>query len=186
MTHPFLSEKALYLQEWYMPSMEARPREVPYRAKRVSAGREVRELVLVYIGSAECGPCCDPAYKALLKQAKDGLVEPAVQRHMRLRYIGVSTGWSVPEGVAFLAEAGYWHEIIVGNNWMNSGVTEYMWEVPGAETGIPQVVLLERVVRVETKRWAVLSKRYLLRLVGKQPLQQWVDAGLPLDRADGV
>jgi hypothetical protein len=146
-----------------------------------SRHRERRELVLVYLGRPSCGFCQDPAYRLLLQEAKERLAEKARALRMPLRTIGVSAGRSVAEGVVFLEEAGAWHEIIVGSDWSNSGVIEHVWSVAEAKGRVPQVVVFERTVQHGPQGLSFPAKRYLVRLVGKGPLQQWLEAGLPVE-----
>ncbi len=105
----------------------------------VNIRREERELVLVYIGAASCGPCNDPEFKAVLSRFKNTLAALARAEHRKLRSIGVSTDWDVDSGLQFLRDSGAWDEMVVGNNWYNSAVIEHIWNFPTAEAGIPSV-----------------------------------------------
>jgi len=73
---------------------------------------------------------------------------------MKMRTIGVSTDWSISEGIAFLQDAGEWSEIVVGNNWYNSAVIEHVWGVKESfsfrrkRRGMPNVDYRDDLLRI--------------------------------------
>jgi hypothetical protein len=149
--------------------------------------REELELVLVYIGSASCGPCNDPEYNALLSQFKRTVSELAHAERRKLRLIGVSDDWDVDAGLQFLRERGPWDEVVAGNNIYNSAVIEHVWNVESSHTGIPQVILFERRITYDGNRLVTGPKQYLLRLVGKAALAKWLaDANYDPEQPTGL
>ena len=142
----------------------------------VTIRREERELVLVYIGAPSCGACADPEFKAVLSQFKHTLADIARAERRKLRTIGVSNDWEVDLGLQFLQDSGPWDELVVGNNWYNSAVIEHIWNLPDADGGIPQVIVFERSFVFSGHRMVPGVRRYLIRLVGKGEVMDWLAA----------
>ena len=143
--------------------------------------RERSELVLVYLGGPSCGFCRDPEYQKLLIRFKDVVGRLAAERHVRLRTIGVSDDWDVDAGIDFLRGMGPWDEIVAGNSLYNSAVIEHIWSHDGVTAGFPQVVVFERRYKLAAKKLEILSKRYIVRLLGKSELERWLESAPPLD-----
>jgi hypothetical protein len=151
--------------------------------REVWVRRFEREIVLVSIGGASCGPCNDPAFKDVLVRFKRALAKLAEDAHRKLRTIGVSNDWEVDTGIEFLRTTGPWDEIVVGNNWYNSAIIEHFWMAPNAEPAIPQVVVFERSFEITGQRFVAGPKRDLLRLVGKEALESWLASGGALEES---
>ena len=142
----------------------------------VNIRREERELVLVYIGGYSCGACNDPEFKAVLSRFKLAIARLAEAEHRKLRTIGVSSDWDVDAGLRFLRDCGPWNELVVGNNWYNSAVIEHVWNLPDTNGAIPQVIVFERSFVLTGKRWIPTGKRYLIRLIGKPEVSEWLES----------
>ena len=140
----------------------------------VNIRHEERELVLVYIGGYSCGFCNDPEFKAVLSRFKLAIAELAQAEHRKLRTIGVSNDWDVDAGLQFLRDCGPWNELVVGNNWYNSAVIEHVWNLPDVSGAIPQVIVFERSFLMTGRRMVPGTKRYLIRLIGKHEVSEWL------------
>lgn len=138
------------------------------------------ELVAVYVGSPTCGPCKTDEYKALLRRMKVELSEKADTTGREFVAVGVSKSYGVKRGIEFLFNAGKWDEIVVGQNWHNSAVSEHIWTEPEAKPSMPQVIIYEREVKQGQSRIDFGPKEYQRRITGGGSLKEWLEAGAPL------
>lgn len=106
-----------------------------------------KELVLVFVGSSECGfSTMDKT-----KQAVSRIIRRVDNQYESLGYktfrtIGVSVDWSVSEGISHLSNITNFDEIIVGNNWLNVGAQRFMIRDMIGEASTPQVLFVTREV----------------------------------------
>ena len=92
---------------------------------------------------------------------------------------GVALDWHVDSGVEFIRAVGPFDEIIVGKNWNNLGVVEYIWADTASFAALPQVVLVERTVQGKSDRKMVSPSVIVARYVGPKTVADWVNAGAP-------
>jgi hypothetical protein len=133
---------------------------------RVETGRQL--LLVVFAPTS----LPDSDFGAEVRGAVPRLRELAAERGYRLSTIGVSDDWRIASGLEKLSRLGPFDEVIVGRNWLNSGVELYV-NGPGAEPAVPQVVVVLRDVDV-----SVLPIKYgptieIARYVGRSPIAEW-------------
>jgi len=88
-------------------------------------------------------------------------------------FVGIATDWSLTEGLRFLTQYGPFDQVIVGSNWLNLGAIEYIWrELPG-RPALPQVVVVERDLRVGQTIINVSPDKLLARRIGVDELISW-------------
>lgn len=141
---------------------------------------EGRELVAIYIGSTDCGPCQLPEVKSAVRAMKSLLAAQAKQRGVALTVIGAAQDWDVKRGAAFLEPLGAFDQVVIGGNWTNIAVEQFVLRDSVAEMAMPQVVLVERAVQL-SKRVTVSAPRVLRRITGGAEIPAWVAAGAPID-----
>jgi hypothetical protein len=144
---------------------------------------EGRELVAVYIGSTDCGPCQWPQVKNAVRAMKSLLAAQAAKRGVALTVIGAAQDWDVKRGAAFLEPLGAFDQVAIGGNWTNLAVEQFVLRDSLAEMAMPQVVLMERTVRVG-ERVTVSEPRLLRRISGGADIPAWVAAGAPIAVAE--
>lgn len=144
---------------------------------RLAAGRE---LVAVYIGATSCGPCQWPQVKNAVRAMKPLLAAQAKQRRMGFTAIGAAQDWDLKEGAVFLDPLGAFDQVVIGGNWTNLAVEQFVLRDSVAEMVMPQVVLMERMVQLGT-RITVSQPRVLRRITGGADIPAWVAAGAPID-----
>ncbi len=154
---------------------------------------EGTDLVMVYIMSQDCGPCHDPEMKTAIDTAKRLLQSRAATEGKQFSAVGVVKNYDWEEGIAFLAESGYFDEVIAGRSWFNTGVVEHCWQDSECAPGMPMIRVFERdVTNAETpdggSRYAFGPRRYLVTVKGggdaedyPDGIRGWVSAGAPLD-----
>jgi hypothetical protein len=137
------------------------------------------ELVAIYIGSTDCGPCQLPEVKNAVRAMKSLLAAQAKQRGIALTAIGVAQDWDVKQGAAFLEPLGAFDQVVIGGNWTNIAVEQFVLRDSVAEMAMPQIVLVERTVQLGT-RVSVSAPRVLRRISGAKDIPAWVAAGAPI------
>lgn len=145
-------------------------------SQRLAQGRE---LVAIYIGSTDCGPCQWPQVKNAVRVMKSLLATQAKQRGIALTVIGAAQDWDVKRGAAFLEPLGAFDQVVIGGNWTNLAVEQFVLRDSLAEMAMPQVVLMERTVGAGT-RVTVSEPRLLRRITGGADIPAWVAAGAPM------
>ena len=140
---------------------------------------EGRELVVVYFGATSCVPCHLPQVKNAVRAMKPLLAAQAKQRGMALTVIGSAQDWDVKQGATFLEPLGAFDQVVIGGNWTNVAVEQFMLRDSLTEMMMPQVVLLERTVRLG-ERITVSEPRVLRRITGGDGIPAWVKAGAPI------
>lgn len=138
--------------------------------------RDGRELVAIYIGSTDCGPCQLPEVKTAIRAMKPLLAAQAQQRGSVFKAIGSAQDWDLRRGAAFLEPLGAFDQVVIGDNWTNLAVEQFILRDSLAEMAMPQVVLIERTVQVG-KRITVSEPRVLRRIIGGGEIPAWVAAG---------
>jgi hypothetical protein len=140
---------------------------------------EGRELVAIYIGSTDCGPCQWPQVKSAVRAMKSLLATQAKQRGVALTVIGAAQDWDVKRGAVFLEPLGAFDQVVIGGNWTNLAVEQFVLRDSLAEMAMPQVVLMERTVHL-AERVTVSKPRLLRRISGGADIPAWVAAGAPI------
>lgn len=143
-----------------------------------------REVVAAYFGGSWCPPCQRPDLKKAIRTMQVELSERSQREGFSFASLGVAMDWSVPQGVEFLRETSSFDEVVVGRNWANSAVIDLIWSKPGARTGVPQVVVYERSVKIDSAEFNIEygNRDVLRRLTGADQIVEWVDKGMPLHR----
>lgn len=137
---------------------------------------EGEQVVVVYIGATFCVPCQQPSLKAAVRRMKPLLQAQADSTRRHLSTVGVSLDWDVPAGLSMLAPITEYSELIVGSNWLNSGVERYIWADTTAPPSLPQVVLISRQVEMGA-RVTLNGERLLARFDGASAIEAWVRQG---------
>ena len=145
--------------------------------------QEGRELVAIYVGSTDCGPCQFPAVKSAIRAMKPLLAAQARQRGMAFSAIGAAQDWDVTRGATFLEPLGAFDQVVIGGNWTNVAVEQFVLRDSLAELVMPQVVVIERTVQL-SKRVTVTQPRVLGRVTGSTDIPAWVAAGAPVAMPD--
>jgi len=137
------------------------------------------ELVAVYIGATSCGPCQSPEVKGAVRAMKSLLAAQAKQRGMALTVIGVAEDWDVKRGATFLEPLGAFDQVVIGGNWTNLAVEQFILRDSLAELAMPQIVVVERQVQLG-ERVTVSGAHVIRRVVGGKAIPAWVAAGAPI------
>ena len=84
----------------------------------------------------------------------------------------------LPEGRELVAVYAF-DRVVIGGNWTNVGVEQFVLRDSLAELVMPQVVLMERTVQLG-QRVTVSEPRVLRRITGGADIPAWFAAGAPI------
>lgn len=140
-----------------------------------------RERFAVLISYRDCIGARDPRFKPALRAALRLLAERARRDSVGFSATGVSIDWEPDSGVAYLTQLADFDQWVVGRNWLNDDVMQFVWQDSAAAPVMPQLVVYEREVKQEVRAQrqpasglAFTAPRILLRFVGAGTLARWV------------
>lgn len=145
-----------------------------------------RYLVAFVLVSSKCGFCTEPWARKALGEVRDSLQRTQGKTFAHTSVIGVAIDDDLQAGVRYLqgfrGRRTSFDELSIGGSWLNEIVTSLVWRDGLATAEVPQVVLVER--RVDARGYpgniAVRRDSMLLRVVGREDVIAWVNAGTPL------
>jgi hypothetical protein len=144
--------------------------------------RSGKELVLVFIGSSSCGADRVPGFDHTIEQMKVAIAERASHSGYRLDVVGVALDWGVKDGLRFLSRYGSFDEVMIGRNWLNAGVIQFIWnDLPKGPVALPQVLVLRRRVGVRNASIEVGPSEFLYRAMGTKEIIRWVSDNVPIE-----
>ena len=95
---------------------------------------------------------------------------------MEFSAIGIANDFSVEKGWEFLKSTGYYDEVIIGKNWLNSGSIEHIWNHEQPAPAMPQILVFKREINID-ESIMVGKKSYLARYIGSGEIEDWVNSG---------
>lgn len=139
------------------------------------------ELVLAFVSSTWCVGNRAPGLHEAIEQAKLEMSDRASVEGIDFRALGVALDWPADSGIAYLQEFGEFDELVVGSNWWNLGAQELIWEDDETNPQIPQVIVFRREI-TSSGTPSFGPRRVLKRVVGGDPIVDWVQAGAELTK----
>jgi hypothetical protein len=99
-------------------------------------------------------------------------------RGQNVRYLGVALDWDVEAGLRMLRRMGRFDEVSAGGGWTNSAVFQFLWQDSLAVAAIPQLILLERTLRISPagQDMYLVSARVLQKALGVDGIVRWLDS----------
>jgi hypothetical protein len=139
------------------------------------------EVVFTYIGSSECKFCLDEKVSSAYKYISPNLEYDVNKQGFRFITVGISRDSNISNGLIHLSGFGKFDEVIVGNNWNNSGILKYVYgDIPGI-AATPQFVVTLRKYKLISQNNGLNGYRgleeeiLLLRKVGVREIDSWVN-----------
>ena len=142
-----------------------------------------REMLLVFIGSLYCGASTEKGFPEVFAQVRDKVMETARANNMAFGTIGVTVDWSISDGLEFLQRFGAFDEVVLGRNWLNSGMDRFVRQQQGVEE-IPQIVVLVRYVNSGPTSFAITDERVVAARRGTRDIRAWLAEGVPIGMLD--
>jgi hypothetical protein len=139
-----------------------------------------KEIVAVYIGAEDCGACHAPEVKDGVRRMKTLVQAQALKSGAAFSVIGVASDWDQKVAAAFLTDVLPFDQVVLGGNWTNLGIENFIWRDPKGHAGMPQVIILERTVTTDRAGMKFSEPRILRRLLGMKEIPEWVAKGAPI------
>ncbi len=139
---------------------------------RQSFEKKQKEVVLIYVGSSNCGYARQLEGNELDK-AKSWLSEKAKIQDMSFTSTGISVDWSIHDGLKHLLKIGNFDEVITGNNWFNHGILKYIGDLE-QETFTPQIFITVREYSSNDLGRRLIKEHPVLILKGRNEIIDWV------------
>ena len=158
------------------PALQAQVRATP-----VTYTAPVREVSAVFISMADCCDALTRDLRAPIDSVRSVLRLRALRAGEVFRMVGVSLDWDPKVGWKYLSEFGEFDEVGLGSNWFGLQPEILMFSgAKSVEPSIPQLVIIERTVTMDSGLPTFGPRRVLRALHGKDQILAWVRAGSPL------
>lgn len=164
----------------------SRPRADVSRATAAADTASVRrELVMVYNGSSTCAVSNRRELREDVRQLRHLLERRAAAASRAFVSLGVAVDRESAAGLRHLERMGPFDEVAAGRGWANAHALRYVWQEWPGIAGTPQIVLIEREIRVARDgpggvNYATGPERLVLRKAGSWEIGRWREAGAPL------
>ncbi len=139
------------------------------------------QVEFVFVGPTAPG---SEGFSLAVAHARDRLRDQVFAAGRYFTTVGVSDHWSVEVGLQILDAAGPFDEVIVGRNWLNTGVQRYIDAMAGTPA-VPQIVIFEFSVRTDTIPFRYSQRRELIRVVGHNAIMAWSNSGAVVNFESG-
>ena len=149
---------------WLAPGVAAQEVAIPEVELDTRTHRSV-ELVVVYLGATDCGPCRTEETKSAVRDIIDRVRAVAAKRNLPFHSVGAALDDDWREGVGFLESTAEFDEVMAGGSWLNQAAVEHIFSVEGAVPGVPQLVIYTRATELGPRAVGVGPKNELVRLV---------------------
>jgi len=130
----------------------------------------VKEIVLIYIGSSQCSFCNSEENKSHFRSIKNKIKN---KQDFKFKSIGISLDSSTKNGFIFLNELDDFDEVIIADRIKNSAYFKYVLnEYKGIEI-IPQIVIILRTYNdvSDDKAVEIDNEELLYRIVGTDKME---------------
>jgi hypothetical protein len=140
------------------------------------------ELLFVYIGSDGCHWSNIAELPGIIERLKLKVHAESQSLGLAFTALGVAADSDTKAGLRHLQKFGAFDEVMSGNGWMNTGVLKFIHNGTPGRSATPQIVITTRSVELNDTVRDVGEDRLVLRKVGIQEIQAWLDAGAKIPR----
>lgn len=141
-----------------------------------------RQILAVYLGAESCGPCHNASVKEAVVSMKALVAAQAKQAGASFAAIGVANDWDHQHAVRFLATNGPFDQVVLGGNFTNLAIEQFVWREPNGTATMPQILIIERTVKTDAR--IVFSDQHILRrILGSDEIPVWFKQGAPITAA---
>lgn len=134
------------------------------------------QLVAIYIGAENCGPCHKPENIQAIENMKVSLSKISDQNGWSFKVVGVALDWSPEVGYNFLQKNGEFDEMVIGNSWGNLAAETYIWKADEVLAMIPQVVIYKQDIG-RGNNGIEFEDRYDFKRLKMNELTEWLKNG---------
>lgn len=139
-----------------------------------------RQIVAVYIGAQSCSACHFAPVKEAIESMKTLVAAQARQSGASFAAIGVANDWDVKEAADFIATNGQFDQLVLGGNFTNLAIEQFVWRDPNGIATMPQILIIERTVKTGAQKIEISELKILRRLNGSEEIPAWVKLGAPI------
>lgn len=133
------------------------------------------EVLAIFVASSTCGASEYAGLAAAVRRIRSQLKHDAGQEGKRFVFMGIALDQDPMVGIEFLREFGPFDEIQSGGGWLNAGSISFIIRDYPARREVPQLILLERVVKVVDGSIEDLSDRLIGRRTGSDAIVAFAD-----------
>ena len=138
------------------------------------------ERLVVFLGSSACPASTRDSLREDLRILGDSLQSRLRLSKVRVAMIGVSIDFNVNAGIRYLRELYPFQEVTVGRGFLNSASTGFLLGASGAALTVPQILILERIVEIDSTSITVGRSLIVRRIVGADSIHAWAQKGAPM------
>lgn len=138
-----------------------------------------RQIVAIYFGADFCGACHNTAVKEAVASMKSLVAAQAKKQGASFAAIGVANDWDPKVAANFIASNGAFDQLVLGGNFTNLAVEQFIWRDAKGRASLPQIVVIERTVKSDV-RIDFSEPRFLRRVMGADSIPLWVKQGAPI------
>lgn len=158
---------------------EAELNAAPHAAVRparlqLTSGAAGRERLIVVIASSSCAAARAPGFADTVRAVIHAATNAARDSGFAIATLGVATDPTPRVGLRFLESLGPFDEIALGRSWLNSSAIRLMWRDHGGPPTVPQIVLLDRVVDVDSSTIRIGTDSVVGRLIDMDAMRRYL------------
>jgi hypothetical protein len=101
-----------------------------------------------------------------VNDVRETLRQTAPREHKPLVSVGISLDQDPLIGIDFLKRFGPFDEVLSGGGWLNTGSIAFVVRHFPARRAIPQLIIVERDVVLESNSASILNERLISRKIG--------------------
>ncbi|MCE2901381.1 MAG: TlpA family protein disulfide reductase [Gemmatimonas sp.] len=136
-----------------------------------------RQVIAVYFGASWCKPCDRPDMKEAVRRMKPMLLAQAVKHGAFFSAMGVALDRDLAKALTFLTPNGAFDEYVIGSDLTSLAAERFIWGDPDNIPAVPQVVVLERNLKVERGKPITFGATRVVRRIRGDSIPPWVKAG---------
>jgi hypothetical protein len=137
------------------------------------------QVVFILVTATFCAAANDAELRRQLSKVPELLADHSGNA-ASVWTVGVAIDSSVQTAASVLDRFGIaFDEVSVGGGWANSAALRYLWS-EGGRPSVPQVIIVDRTIRVEEQWIRVEHELIARRVVGADSLRAWITGELDL------
>jgi len=131
------------------------------------------EILVIVIAASWCHGIEEPGFREALASLQRELPREAERQGLEVDFVGVALDWNTDDGVRLLRTLARFDEMVVGRNWVNMAMIEYVWREQKGSPAVPQIVLVRRHVTSGLSVITVGPDQLLGRFLGAKEIETW-------------
>lgn len=133
------------------------------------------EFLAIFVGSSTCGASEFPGLVEAVQRIRMKLRSKTAKENKLFISIGVALDQDPWVGIKFLEQFGPFDEVLSGGSWLNTGSLAYILRDFPSRRAIPQLILVERDVMIESQSIASVTEQLVGRRVGADAIVSFAE-----------